>query len=104
LIPDLIHKNWKSIIEKSNHKLGFNENNIIKPAATDIQINFIETCYNDNPLSDEEKYYEINICVASKVSILNHRFAVEIIIDKLLQNYINKKIQYKIFFHYKSCN
>jgi len=102
LIPDLMHNNWKSILEKSNHKLGFKENNIIKSNAPDIQINFVETGYNNHPLRDEEKYYEINICVPTKLSILNHRFTVEIIINKFLQNYINKKFKYKIFYHYKN--
>ena len=97
-----MHNNWKSILEKSNHKLGFKENNIIKSNAPDIQINFVETGYNNHPLRDEEKYYEINICVPTKLSILNHRFTVEIIINKFLQNYINKKFKYKIFYHYKN--
>ena len=104
LMPDLIHNNWKSIIEKSNHKLGFKENNIIKSNAPDIQINFVEACYNNNPLREEEKYYEINICIPTKLSILNHRVAIEIIIDNLLQNYIDKKFKYKTFYHYKNYN
>jgi hypothetical protein len=104
LMPDLIHNNWKSIIEKSNHKLGFKENNIIKSNAPDIQINFVETCYNNNPLREGEKYYEINIFIPTKLSILNHRFAIEIIIDNFLQNYIDKKFKYKAFYHYKNYN
>jgi hypothetical protein len=104
LMPDLIHNNWKSIIEKSNHKLGFKENNIIKSNAPDIQINFVEACYNNNPLREEEKYYEVNICIPTKLSILNHRFAIEIIIDNFLENYIDKNFKYKTFYHYKNYN
>jgi predicted RNA methylase len=104
LIPNLINKSWQSILEKSNNRLGFQDNHIIKSSAPNIQINFIETCYNNNPLSEEEKYYEINIFIPTKLSILNHRFAVEIIIDKFLKNFIDKKFQHKIFYNYKSCN
>ena len=103
-LPNLINKSWPSILEKSNNRLGFQDNHIIKSSAPNIQINFVENCYNNNPLSEEEKYYEINIFIPTKLSILNHRFAVEIIIDKFLQNFIDKKFQYKIFYNYKSCN
>ena len=104
LIPGLIHNNWKSIIEKSYHKLGFKENTVIKSNAPDIQINFVETCYNNNPLREEEKYFEINIFIPTKLSILNHRFAIEIIIDNFLENYIDKNFKYKTFYHYKNYN
>ena len=103
-LPSLINKSWPSILEKSNNRLGFQDNHIIKSSAPNIQINFVENCYNNNPLSEEEKYYEINIFIPTKLSILNHRFAVEITIDKFLQNFIDKKFQYKIFYNYKSCN
>ena len=82
LIPNIIQNNWESIIEKSNHRLAFQDNHIIKSATPNIQINFVETCYNDNPLSEKEKYYEVNIFIPTKLSILNHRFAIEISIDK----------------------
>jgi len=103
-LPNLINKSWPSILEKSNNRLGFQNNHVIKSSTPNIQINFVETCYNNNPLNEEEKYYEINIFIPTKLSILNHRFAVEIIIDKFLQNFIDKKFQYKIFYNYKSCN
>ena len=103
-LPNLINKSWPSILEKSNNRLGFQNNHVIKSSTPNIQINFVETCYNNNPLSEAEKYYEINIFIPIKLSILNHRFAVEIIIDKFLQNFIDKKFQYKIFYNYKSCN
>ena len=103
-LPNLINKSWPSILEKSNNRLGFQNNHVIKSSTPNIQINFVETCYNNNSLSEEEKYYEINIFIPTKLSILNHRFAVEIIIDKFLQNFIEKKFKYKIFYNYKSCN
>ena len=104
LIPDLLYKNWQSIIKKSNHRLAFQDNHIIKSATPNIQINFVETCYNDNPLSEKEKYYEVNICIPTKLSVLNHRFAFEIIIDNFLENYIDKNFKYKTFYHYKNYN
>jgi len=79
---------------KSSHSINLdkvlNSNN--KTNSTDILIKI--------PLDKNDYYFEVNLLFNDKILYCD-TCNVEIIIDNFLQNSIDKKFKYKIFYHYK---
>ena len=79
---------------KSSHSINLdkflNSNNRTNP--TDILIKI--------PLDKNDYYFEVNLLFNDKI-LYYDTCNIEIIIDNFLQNSIDKKFKYKIFYHYK---
>ncbi len=79
---------------KSSHSINLdkvlNSNNKTNP--TDILIKI--------PLDKNDYYFEVNLLFNDKILYCD-TCNIEIVIDNFLQNSIDKKFKYKIFYHYK---
>jgi hypothetical protein len=79
---------------KSSHSINLDKvlNNNNKTNPTDILTKV--------PLDKNDYYFEVNLLFNDKILYCD-TCNVEIIIDSFLQNSIDKKFKYKIFYHYK---
>ena len=79
---------------KSSHSINLNKvlNSINKTNPTDILTKV--------PLDKNDYYFEVNLLFNDKILYCD-TCNIEIVIDNFLQNSIDKKFKYKIFYHYK---
>ena len=121
----LLSKRWERLVKSINQKRTFflSDKIYLKLQKSSVTIEHIKSSHfinldkvlnsinKTNPtniltktlLDKNDYYFEVNLLFNDKILYCD-TCNIEIVIDNFLQNSIDKKFKYKIFYHYKNCN